>query len=48
MQMEKQQSGKKKKKTNHNCKPVIPDESSVLQITAEQSIQTPNWKFSSS
>lgn len=37
-----------KKKPNHNCKPVIPDESSALQITAERSIQTSNWKFSSS
>lgn len=47
MQMEKQQTGKKKK-PNHNCEPVIPDESSALQITAERSIQTPNWKYSSS
>lgn len=46
--MEKQQAYFKKKKKKHNCKPVIPDESSTLQITVEQSIQTPNWKISSS
>lgn len=45
--MEKQQTGGKKK-PNCNCKPVIPDKSSALQITVEQSIQTPNWNFSSS